>query len=143
MTTAAQSRYLRALRRQVRDRAEHHLTPEQVAFLSEVLDLDGRDDTKPCTGPCGEDKPVAEFGMDRGYRRGPCRVCENESKRKPGAQPRTGVKPCGTPAAAHRHYRAGEKPCAPCAKAVSAAQSKRDRERRAREKTARQLQPAA
>jgi hypothetical protein len=38
--------------------------------------------------------------------------------RKRGAAPRT-VQPCGTIAAARRHYRAGEIPCPPCRAALA------------------------
>jgi hypothetical protein len=34
--------------------------------------------------------------------------------------------PCGTPAAARRHYRRGEKPCPPCAAAARTAQAVRN-----------------
>ncbi|MFV2195274.1 hypothetical protein [Nocardiopsis sp. LOL_012] len=131
-STAATSRRLRALRRQVLDRAEHELAPADAALLADMLDLHGRDDTKPCTGPCGRDKPVTAFGLDRGYRRGRCRECEAAAKRRPGTPPRAQrpISPCGTPAAAFRHYRAGEKPCRPCAQALADKERARARARR-------------
>ncbi len=110
-STAAKYRRLRKLRDRVRNRAERELAPDQVVFLVEILDLDGHDDTKKCTGPCGEDKPLTAFGRDRGYLRGLCKECDAASKRKPGNPPRKDrpVPECGTPAAARRHYRKGEK----------------------------------
>ena len=42
----------------------------------------------------------------------------------------TDVQPCGTMAAWHRHYRAGETPCGACKKAKAEADRKRDLRKR-------------
>lgn len=44
-------------------------------------------------------------------------------------RPRPDLAPCGTPTAARRHYKRGEKPCAKCRKADAAARAVRKRTR--------------
>lgn len=101
--------------------------------------------TKPCR-KCGRVLPLTEYHRSGGWgRRADCRDCVNTAKRTPGAPARRDrpVPECGTPAAGRRHYKAGEKPCAPCARALADDQAKRDRARRAREKAAKNLRSAA
>lgn len=101
--------------------------------------------TKTCK-TCGRTLSLTEYHRDGGLqRRADCRDCANAARRTPGTPARKDrpVLGCGTPAAGHRHYRRGEKPCPPCARALADKQAERDRARRAREKAAKDLQPAA
>ncbi|MFE7462348.1 hypothetical protein ACWFMI_24825 [Nocardiopsis terrae] len=95
---------------------------------------------------CGRTLPLSEYHRSGGWgHRARCKDCENTARRTPGAPARKDrpVPECGTSAAGRRHYKAGEKPCAPCARVLADEQAVRDAKRREEREAAPRLQPAA